>query len=63
MRRLNLEIFDINPVLPIDSTHFSGLNATEKDTELFSKLNELIDRNKILFSALRENNNEVQGDQ
>ena len=57
-----MEIFDINPVLPIDSTYFSGLTTTEKDTELFTKLNELIDRNKTLFSALRENTHEMQRD-
>ncbi len=62
MRRLKLEIFDINPVIPIDSSYFSGLTTAEKQTELLNKLNELIDRNKTLFSALRENANEVQRD-
>lgn len=62
MRRSKLEIFDINPVLPIDTTAFNGMTTAQKDTALFNKINELIDRNKTLLTLLRENRNEVQRD-
>jgi len=61
MRRLKLEIFDINPVLPIDTTTFNGMTTAQKDTALFDKINELIDRNKTLLTLLRENQNALQG--
>tara|TARA_R100001443_G_scaffold54035_2_gene65510 strand:+ start:988 stop:1164 length:177 start_codon:yes stop_codon:yes gene_type:complete len=56
-----LEIFDVNPVLPIDTTTFNGMTTAQKDTALLNKINELIDRNKTLLTLLRENQNALQG--
>ena len=38
------------------------MTTAQKDTALFNKINELIDRNKTLLTLLRENRNALQGD-